>query len=295
MITTELVEYIRVEIASGRAREEIRTELVNNGWNETDLSEAFRIVIPMQGLGESSMIVKNKNKILWHDLIFVIVGLALVVFWYLYKPEIINFWDSGVSSVEGLMGSYFGSKASTSPAQTSLVQNNTVVKSAPTVEDCGTSTAPDLTNPLTYQNNKVLDCLGNSALYCKNAKATLQDPLFPTSFEVVNNQNTCNFKLSYSADSTLVDVTGKKLAGQYLICPVSIVKGLDETKKVSLFTIPDINNPSRYASQIYFYGTLGLFIESNIDQNKIQSLGCNGNYISSVIASYLKTQEKKSQ
>ncbi len=106
-------------------------------------------------------------------------------------------------------------------------------------------------------------------------------------------QNSCNFKLSYSADSTLNDITGKKLSGQYILCPINIVKAIDNTKSASpKFIVSDKTNFSKYASQIYFYGTLGLFIENNLDQNKIKALGCSGEYVQSVIASYNLSQKK---
>ncbi|MEI6280911.1 MAG: hypothetical protein WCP17_02845 [bacterium] len=50
MITQELLGYIRGEIAKGRTREEINTSLLSGGgWNENDLSEAFKAIYPMQG------------------------------------------------------------------------------------------------------------------------------------------------------------------------------------------------------------------------------------------------------
>ena len=153
---------------------------------------------------------------------------------------------------------------------------------------CGIGTTPDLKNPLTYQNDAVLACLGNSALRCENAKANLNDALFPTNFQIIKNEDgqSCNFKLSYKPDSTLVDATGQKLAGQYISCPISIVKVLDETKSTPSFSAPSTENLGKYASQIYFYGTLGLFMETNVNKSQIQSLGCSGPYIDTVIASY---------
>ena len=173
-------------------------------------------------------------------------------------------------------------------------QNNPIIKpTISVVKDCGIGTAPDLKNPFTYENNAVLNCLGNSALHCEEARVVLKNDLFPTVFQIVRDKNAdqdiCRFKLSYAEESALIDVTGKKLALQYVMCPIDIVKAINETKTTSSVNVPNTNNPSKYASQIYFYGTLGLFIENNVDKNKIQSLGCSGPYIDSVIASY-KTQ-----
>ena len=176
-----------------------------------------------------------------------------------------------------------------------LATTNTVIKNtkSTSVKDCGTSIAPKLDTASTYENNSVLSCLGVSAINCENAKGILEDDFFPTVFEITQSSKSgsCNFKLSYSADSALTDVTGKKLAGQTIMCPLSIVKAIDNTKPATpKFIVPDKADFSKYGSQIYFYGTLGLFIENNLDQNKISGLGCSGMYIDSVIASYQKTQ-----
>jgi hypothetical protein len=284
---------MRAELAKGRTREEIRTELVSGaGWAEADLSEAFRVVIPMQGFGENSVATKTKKKISLHNLIFIIVGILLVVVWYFYQTQIMNFLNSGFNNIKGLTSSYFEPKIPPSLDEIVVVQDNVV-----TVKDCGVGTAPDLKSASTYQNDPVLNCLGSSALYCEDATAILVNPLFPTVFQVVKNknsgQNDCNFKLSYAVDGTLVDITGRKLAGQSIMCPLGVVKVLDETKKVPSFNAPSINNLGQYASQIYFYGTLSLFIENNVEKSKILALGCSGSYIDSVVASYKKVQDKR--
>ena len=160
-------------------------------------------------------------------------------------------------------------------------------KAVPQIKNCGTSMAPKLENPSIFENDPVLSCLGVSAISCEEAKSILKDDLFPTVFEIVKTPNSCNFKLSYPADSPLVDITGKKLAGQYILCPVDVVKAIDNTKPAApQFIAPDKTNLSKYAGQIYLYGTLGLFAENNLNLAKIQSLGCEGDYINSVIASY---------
>ncbi|MSU44918.1 hypothetical protein EXS45_01935 [Candidatus Nomurabacteria bacterium] len=172
-----------------------------------------------------------------------------------------------------------------------------VTKAIVSVKNCGTTNSPDLKNKSTYENNAVLNCLGESALRCIDAEAVLEDALFPGVFRVIKNKDTtCNFKLSYEQDSTLSDINGQKLAGQYISCPINIVKAVDNTNPSSpkfLFIESNKANYSKYASQIYFYGTLGLFMENSVDKNKIQTLGCSGSYIDSVVASYLKMQSTK--
>lgn len=300
MITPELIGYIRGEFANGKTREEINAELVKNGgWNEIDLIEAFKTAIPVESV---QSIVTPKTELTWSFwkiiLIVVILGVLFLGGWF-YRAPLMSLWNRGVDKVTGLAASYFGPK--TPPNNIEPVTPLPERVETPTanigIRDCGIGTAPDLKNPLTYENNAVLSCLGNSALNCEEAKAVLTGPLFPGVFEItrqnIENQETCNFKLSYGSDSALTDITGRKLAGQYISCPLSIVKAIDETKTPQIFSIPSTENLGKYASQIYFYGVLGVFMENNVDKNKIQALGCSGPYIDSIVASYRKIQGKK--
>ncbi|HBA45794.1 hypothetical protein A2W67_00050 [Candidatus Nomurabacteria bacterium RIFCSPLOWO2_02_40_28] len=302
MITPELIGYIRGEFAKGKTREEIRTTLAtDSGWGEEDLNEAFRTVIPMQGFKDSSVAVA-KTKSIW--IILIVVAVFCAVAFFMYRPVIVGFWNSSLKSLSNItssfkmpsfgLGSIMGTDK-TPEVNTTVPPNNPPVKKPNTVRNCGVGVAPDLKNPTTYENDAVLSCLGNSALVCEDAKAILKDPLFPTIFQVIkdkNNEQVCNFKLSYADDSTLVDATGEHLRGQYITCPISIVKALDETKKPPLFNTPNMDNAAKYGSQIYFYGVLGLFIENNVEKTKILNAGCSGSFIDSIVASYNKMQSK---
>jgi len=310
MVTPELKGYIKGEFAKGRTREDIHSTLVSGGgWSEDDLNEAFGSVLSTHDLSaldtavqdsEVPSIVKNKtiSRSFWENLIFIVVGLILVFSWYFFRPQIISFWDSGVDSwssgidkLSELFVPLFDRKTDIVKETTNMIlplENQANVFVTNTIKDCGTSVAPNPKSPTAYQDDPVLACIGANVAVCKPTKAVLNDTLFPNVFEILKNQNTCNFRLSYSADSALIDITGKKLALQYISCPVSIVKEVDETKNPTSFKNPDINNPSKYASQIYFYGTLGLFLENNVDSDKIKMAGCNGDYISTVIAGYDK-------
>ncbi|OGI62434.1 hypothetical protein A2818_00525 [Candidatus Nomurabacteria bacterium RIFCSPHIGHO2_01_FULL_40_12] len=296
MITPELIGYIRGEFSKGRTRGEIHSALVaDGGWSELDLNEAFRTVIPMQGFGSGAVASKLKPRSSLRKVIFLVVaiGAAGAAVWYFYRIPVVDLFNSSVNNLTELATPTPKAKEAVIPDNTNISKTNTVA-----VKDCGISAALDFNNPLTYENNTVLTCLGASALLCEDAKAILKDSLFPGIFQISKNQNTdsqntCNFRLSYPGDSTLVDVTGRKLAGQYISCPVGIVRVLDETKKIPSFTNPNTGNLSKYASQIYFYGILGLFIEQGLDKNKIEASGCSGGYISSVIESYNKTLEKR--
>ena len=329
MITPELISYIRGELTKGRAREEIRSGLVREGgWSEADLNEAFKVVIPVQSPVATSPIQKSQPPSLssvsplpsstfstpsfsvpassskpFLRKVFLIVAIVLIVgglgvaSWF-YRDPLINLWDLGVKKITSLFtpkppaitdNTVAPSPSLIVPSQTDTVIQNVVVNP----KDCGVGVAPDLKKPATYQNDAVLTCLGNSALNCADSRAILKDALFPTVVQIVSAEGSCNFKLSYAEDSALTDATGAKLAGQYVSCPLSLVKAVDETQTTSSFTAPSTDNLSKYASQIYFYGTLGLFIENNLDQNRIHALGCSGPYIDSVIASFKKMQEKR--
>ena len=312
MITPELISYIRGELGKGRKREEIRESLVREGgWSDADLSEAFRIVMPMQGLEGIAPITKAEplktvstlstfpwKKISMITAIVLVVGGLVFAGWF-YRASLMNFWNSEVSKAKGFSVSLFGSKTTANTANTLPIppqtpqNNNTAVKSIVSIRDCGIGVAPDMRKPATYQNDGVLTCLGNSALNCIEAKAVLNDILFPTVVQIVKTEAGCNFKLSYSGDSMLIDANDKKLASQYISCPINIVKSVDESKKITVFNFPSTDNLSKYAGQIYFYGTLGVFMETNLDRNKIQSFGCSGFYIDSVIASFRKMQAKQ--
>jgi hypothetical protein len=263
------------------------------------------------------------------NLIFILFGLFCIVSWYFYQPQITSFWNSGVEKSQRLSMDSWNSLADFSTnswvslkefsvsswdsyanifkqisfpalkmpsiklpylgtADNSATQEGV---GANIVKDCGTGLSPQVKN-LASENNPVLTCLGASALKCENAKGILKDDFFPTIFEITKSGDSCNFKLSYGADSSLIDITGKKLSGQYISCPINIVKAIDDTKPANpQFIAPEKTDLSKYAAQIYFYGTLVLFVESNLDQNRIQELGCRGDYVQSVIASYNLSQK----
>ena len=326
MITPELIGYIRGELGKGRKREDIRESLVREGgWSEVDLSEAFRIVMPMQGatapapaetiksavssasasasaLSSASSLSSPSpsalRKVLLMIIVILVVGGMGFSAW-IYRAPLIEFWNQGAAKIKELSASLFGSKIiantenSISPVPENIetpVANAETANIVVTVKDCGVGKAPDIKKPATYQNDAVLNCLGESAILCAPAKAVLKDALFPTVVEITKNQGGCDFKLSYAADSTLIDRSGEKLAGQYVLCPLSVVKAVDESKKTPSFNPPSADNLGKYAGQIYFYGTLGLFMENNLERNKIHSLGCTGSFIDSVIASFEKMQ-----
>jgi len=329
MVTPELLEYIRTEISKSKTREEVHKALISSGgWSESDLSEAFRTIIPMQSFiqptiqpitqsEKSSTPVStslpsfsllrstpkpssSSSSLLKVLIILIVLGGLGFGTWY-YRLPIIGFWNSSVSNLKKIQLPSFDFSflnESKDIVPNTPVENNTttptpVVQPVIQVKDCGVGMTPKLDTPSSYKNDPVLSCLGESALICENAKGVLKDDFFPTIFEITKLQNSCNFKLSYEADSILIDINGQKLAGQYISCPINIVKAIDNTNPAApKFTAPDKTDLSKYSSQIYFYGILGLFLENNLDQNKIQGVGCEGSYIQSMITSYKLSQKK---
>ncbi len=314
MVTPELIGYIRGKIAQGRTREEIRAELVKSGgWSDVDLSDAFRTVIPMEQNPDptvassenpvadtkptsvstppamaSKMNPELSQKTLQGLGIVVVVALLILAGFY-YKPQVMSFWSSMKDHLQQFSLPSFKTKEA--PNAVVVNENNTTVKNTTTAtKNCGTTNSPDLKNKTTYENNASLNCLGDSALRCVNAQVVLRNDLLPTGLQIVKGEKDCSFTLSYLSDSTLVDRAGKKLAGQYISCPLNMVKAVDETETPTAFNAPNVENLAKYASQIYFYGTLGVFMENNVDENKIKALGCNGGYISGVVESYKQAQ-----
>lgn len=304
MITPELIVYIRGELVKGRTREEIHKALIaGGGWNEADLSEAFREIIPIKGLGDNSATASSsfpaKSSSLWKIVLAIAtLGAFCLVAWF-YRAPLVSLWNSSINNIKILATSYFGDKK-TADTNNSVVMPQDdatikeITKEIASVKNCGVGVSPDLKNPLTRGNDEVLTCLGNSALHCEDAQAVLKDPLFPSVFQIIKDEDACNFRLSYEESSTLVDATGKELAGQYISCPIDIVKAIDESNpKSPKFQAPDKNDLSKYASEIYLYGIIGVFMENNILKDRVEALGCTGPYIDSVVASYVRIQDKK--
>jgi hypothetical protein len=317
MVTPELISYVTAELNKGKTKEQIRTVLLSGGgWSEQDVLEVFqsvpqgeKLLKPTPKFIEPST---NINSFRTSDLsgiagpqkkrsflkvkefmMFVLVFGAIFVAWYFFRPQIAGVWHSLTRGISSFAGGYLNKP------EEPVVQNQApeqpaspVVKVVET-KDCGITTAPDRKKPETYQKDEVLQCLGAALLNCDPAEAVLKDPLFPNKYKITNKEGVCTFQLSYADDSTLTDISGNKLAGQYVSCPVSSVKKMEEDGKTVTFAAPNEDLASEYAAEIYFYGNLGLFIENNFDKTKIGNLGCGGSFIDSMIASYNKSTASK--
>lgn len=73
MVTAELINYLKGQIASGQTSETIRTTLIGHGWSKPDIAEAFSQI----GVAQSnqSQVVSSKKRFSW----FIVILTALVI------------------------------------------------------------------------------------------------------------------------------------------------------------------------------------------------------------------------
>lgn len=309
MISQELIAYVKSELSKGKSREAIRSTLTSGGgWSEMDIGEVFRELIPFEKPIEKIVekplekpiekiiekpvekpleLMKPKvapmlasfkvEKSLVHIRFMrgVLVFLLIVFcagFLYLYSGNLIPFLKKSAPAV--------------TPDVVSTIQELPVAPVV-TVVDCGTSKSPDFKKIDSYMKNDVFKCLGENLASCTNAEATLTDSLLPDLFKVIKKGEKCYIELSYNVNNTLVDIKGVKLAGRSMSCPVEGIKMMDNSNTNKLVFIPATkDNPNKYAFDAYFYDSLGIFIDNNFSQTKIESLVCSGDYISSVVDSH---------
>lgn len=299
MITQELISYIKGELNKGKTREDVRSALLRGGgWSDADLSEAFRTILPVQNpvaaLAPSApagpilrpAAAPSYPRHLKSAAIFSVIAVLVLGGAYFYRSKLGIAWESFESRLANLP--FFGGEEEPEVSQLPAEVQD-LPPPPPRVVDCGTADAPDIKDADSPEGNTTLICLGANALACENARGILDDPLFPSVFEIKKDPagNSCSFQLSYKSDSPLESITGNKLAGQSLSCPLSAVKSFREgDKKALVFGPPSENIPSKYGAEIYFYGTTGVFIEGEFKEDKISGFGCSGSFIRSVIDSY---------
>ena len=218
----------------------------------------------------------------------ILIGGTLFVLFFFFKPVFMSLKNDTAGAFDALTDKIQDLFAK-DPLDPVSVVDEPEIPVAPQEKppvNCGTGMAPDRKNPSTYDGS-AYRCLGENAIACNNAEGKINDPLFPTVFKITNKDDSCRFELSYAADTTLTDVFGKKLAFRSISCPISVVKSINEANpKNPVFEPANTANPNKYALDIYFYGTLGLFIDNNFSQAEIESLGCKGEFVKSVIESY---------
>jgi hypothetical protein len=162
--------------------------------------------------------------------------------------------------------------------------------------DCGITsiTVPFNLNDNDIKQDSVLHCLGDAILNdCKNAKGQFKDGGIgpnPDILEVSKDKGICYFKLIMSKDMISAYSLQNTTMNQYISCPISIAREISE---VTTSTLPlDKSKPSEYAAGVYLYGSIGVFMENDFDQNKIKELGCSGEWIKSLIDSLYNARDK---
>jgi len=328
MITPELIAYIKSELGKGKTREDVRVDLLaNGGWTDADLSEAFKSVMPisepLQSLQpkeplqqpsipiqkpESTPVMispdlstpspdskKPARKTPWVAITLAILFAAVCFFaFYFFSPQILDLPNKAVSVVNSLMGNNMDNEVS--PDETLIPQDETpisLITDTTSYINCGITITPNRNDFTTYLADDVFKCLGESALSCENAEAVINDTLLPTIFKIKNENNECRFELSYKMDSSLTDIFGRKLAGRNISCPITITRsfsGIDS--KDFIFSDTDVTKPSKYAADMYFYGTVGVFFDKDFNQSAIEELGCRGTFLDSAVESFSLIKSK---
>lgn len=293
MITKELTDYIKNSLAQGKSVDEIKNVLRQQGWTEQDLAEAFAVR------------TKGSGMLLKILILLLFVGLG-VGGYFAYKSDAFQktFLKNEIpvdtlqteNSIEKINNSTTPPEENT--AKASIAENSTAVK------DCGVSSIKKtlvMNDFYSFKNDPVLTCLGQSAISCENAKGTFYsgDYYIPNIFEIVSTGKSCDFKLSFDANSTIVSKwTNEKLAGKYIQCPISSVQVLDEeagfkpeNKDKIIFKTPNKSNPTEYAYQISAYdGILSLFR----NESDFQKVGCSGDLVKYYIATNAAVSNKLS-
>jgi len=96
MINTELVNYIKSELAKGHTIEAIKVSLINaGGWNTSDLEEAF------SAISHNTPIVAKRSKLIFIiPIIILLVSGSAFAGWKFYEPEIKSLLGFSVDNIE---------------------------------------------------------------------------------------------------------------------------------------------------------------------------------------------------
>lgn len=230
---------------------------------------------------------KPPRKTPWMAIIITIIFAVLCFFaFYFYSPQISDLPNKIASIVNSLMNKTSDVKLEDQMLAGANEEPVPLITDTPPSIDCGITISPNRNDPTTYLDDRVFKCLGESAVSCNDAEAVINDTLLPTIFKIKNENEVCKFELSYKDDSSLTDIFGRKLAGRNISCPVTATKafsGVDS--KDFVFKDTDITKPSRYAADMYFYGSVGIFFDKDFSQSAIEELGCSGTFLDSTVES----------
>lgn len=128
MVTPELLNFIKQKLAQGANAEEIRAELLGNGWQEADISEGFGAV-QASGLSSPSQISAlrffNNRKVLFGIIAAIIIlGAAYGIYALVAKPK----------NSQPPLPNTNQSQQNSPPANTAPAQNSSSSKPAATTD-----------------------------------------------------------------------------------------------------------------------------------------------------------------
>lgn len=242
MITPELKNFVSESLRQGKNPDEIKNLLkIQGGWSEKDIAEVFN--------------PSSKSSINFIIILIPVIIICLIVggfiYFKTYQSKSLTLNNQGNNSIDDI-----------SP-------NNTSEK------DCGTISDLQMFDPRIGGESKddpVLKCIGESVINnCINSKAFA--PIDPTvglnsaTLQIIKNNNVCYFK--YTQEQ-----------GKYNLCPVSAVKNLNiDTNQNLTFDEVHINDPIRYAKEIFTYAGMGIIIQSQKDTQTYNNNGCTGDLV----------------
>ncbi len=296
MITQEVIVFIKSQLASGKLKEDISKMLQDNGWKPEDVSEAFAQAMPaepvspqpifkpvMQSMAQASPVMNSQVvasapkssktlPVILAILLVVVIVVAGYMMWMLNAEK-----NAAVASLAVMQ----------TQQQTAAVEQQNVITASQvavvTPKDCGTSDGS-----LNYDKDPMLACLGAAALSCQPATGILKLPkgnITPGLIEISNTNGSCNVTLTEVAGA-MNPKTKADISGQSITCPIASVvfsdKILDSANPT--FRAPDTDNPGKYASEIYTYGSMGVFIQNKFDKAKIAQTGCTGSFIDTYLS-----------
>ena len=61
MVTKELLNYIKQQIEEEVEKDVIKTKLINNGWQDSDVEEAFNLIPPVSAAGEAPQSINQPS------------------------------------------------------------------------------------------------------------------------------------------------------------------------------------------------------------------------------------------
>ena len=86
MITPEIIAYVKLERSKNTSDSVIKSNLLANGWNESDIAEAMQSV-SLSGVPKPSVnfvdLKKHRDKVLWTTFFVLLIVDVLIIAWFM--------------------------------------------------------------------------------------------------------------------------------------------------------------------------------------------------------------------